>query len=385
MVRQLASSLVSAGVETHVATTNDNARELLDVPLGTPVREDGVTYWYFPRQLRFYTASWPLGAWLAAHVADYSLVHIHALFSFATLPAAYWAHRRNVPYIVRPLGTLNQWGMANRRPWLKQASFRLLESRVVKHAALMHYTSDAERMEAESLDVRTASVVIPNAVRDAAGVVEPGAFRRRFGISDDRQVVLFLSRLDQKKGLDLLVRAFATLRTRVPKALLVLAGNGSPDFVARLRADAAAAGLTNADVVWAGFLAGEDKVAALADADVFVLPSYSENFGIAVAEAMAAAVPVVVSDQVAIHTDVASSRAGLVVPCDAARLAEALERVLSDGASAAVMGQRGAALVHRSYSTEAVTAKVIDAYHRVLDAAVQPVPHSRLGALEGHA
>ena len=110
MVRQLAASLVRSGIDTHVATTDDNGPGTLPARYGEPVVQDGVTYWYFPRQLRFYTSSWPLALWLAHHVADFDLVHIHALFSFAALPASYWAARRGVPYIVRPLGTLESLG-----------------------------------------------------------------------------------------------------------------------------------------------------------------------------------------------------------------------------------------------------------------------------------
>src|SRR5437867_7180076 len=81
MLRSLAQSLSREGVETHVATTNDNGPETLRVPCGVPVLEDGVTYWYFPRQSRFYTFSWPLGVWLSRHVSDFDAIHIHALFS----------------------------------------------------------------------------------------------------------------------------------------------------------------------------------------------------------------------------------------------------------------------------------------------------------------
>src|SRR5689334_3969589 len=107
MVRNLTRSLVRQGLEVHVATTDDNGPSKLDVPHGIPVCQDGVTYWYFPRQARFYTFSWPLATWLGHHVAEFDVVHIHALFSFETLPAALWARARHVPYVVRPLGTLN--------------------------------------------------------------------------------------------------------------------------------------------------------------------------------------------------------------------------------------------------------------------------------------
>jgi glycosyltransferase involved in cell wall biosynthesis len=365
MVRQLAASLARSGIETHVATTDDNGPETLDVPYGQPVIHDRVTYWYFPRQLRFYTFSWPLSRWLSHHVADFDLVHIHALFSFAALPASYWAARRGVPYIVRPLGTLNHWGMTRRRPWLKKASFQLVERHILKHAALVHYTSDQERREAETLRIGGTSAVIPNALADASASDSCGAFRRRFPQLRGRQIVLFLSRLDEKKGLDLLVRAFADLRRQVTNVSLVIAGDGSPGFVRGIKAEATRLGLAQDDVVWTGFLTGADKHAAFTDSDVYVLASYSENFGIAAAEAMAAGLPVIVSDQVGIHRDIAAAGAGLVVRCNAADITHAMRQLLSDAELRVRIGGNGKRLATLKYSSAAVTSQVIDIYHRI--------------------
>jgi glycosyltransferase involved in cell wall biosynthesis len=381
MVRGLTDSLSREGVETHVATTNDNGPELLSVPCGVPVAQGGATYWYFPRQTRFYTVSWPLADWLAAHVSQFDLVHVHALFSFSTLPAAFWAHRRQVPYIVRPLGTLADWGMKNRRRWLKRLSFRFIESVVLKHAALVHYTSEQERAEAEALGVRTAAAIIPNAVPNHGGPYVAGEFRARYAALRDRRIVLFLSRLDPKKGLDLLLPAFAALRRQVPDVSLVIAGAGDADFVNGLKARAQSLGIA-ADVVWPGFLDGNDKRAALADADLFVLPSYSENFGIAAVEAMAAGLPLIVSDQVAIHREILQARAGLTVRCDVARLADALARLLADSTLRRSMGESGRALVARRYSSRAVTAELISVYNQIAAApfitgrdVLQPADH----------
>ena len=96
------------------------APERLSVPLGRPVVEHGVTYRYFPRQTRFYNASLPLTTWLWKAVPDYQLVHIHALFSYSSTVSAWMARRKHVPYVIRPLGILNQWGMENRRSVLKK-------------------------------------------------------------------------------------------------------------------------------------------------------------------------------------------------------------------------------------------------------------------------
>jgi glycosyltransferase involved in cell wall biosynthesis len=364
MVRELAGALARSGIATHVATTDDDGPEKLDVRHGEPIVQDGVTYWYFPRQVRFYTFSWPLSVWLSNHVSDFDLLHIHALFSFAALPASYWATRQGVPYIVRPLGTLNEWGMTHRRPWLKRASFRLLESRILKHAALVHYTSNQERREAETLGVKGISAVVPNGLPAPLPEGSSEAFRRRYPQLRGRRVVLFLSRLDQKKGLDLLLRAFAEVRRGVPDSVVVIAGDGQQAFVQHIKADAEALKIAS-DVVWTGFLTGEEKRAALEAADVFALPSYSENFGIAVVEAMAAGLPVVVSDQVGIHGEIADAAAGLVVRCEVKALTQALLRLLNDADLRLLLGRNGRQLAATKYSHDAVTGKVLDIYNRI--------------------
>src|SRR6266581_71076 len=165
MVQTIARGLAESGVEADIATTDDNGVGRSNVEHGVPVVDGGVTSWYFPRQSRFYTVSLPLGQWLRQRSGNYDVVHIHALFSFSSVAAAVAAGGCGTPYIVRPLGTLNRWGMQNRRRRLKDLSFQLVESRILKNAALVHYTSEQEREEAAELGVAGASAVIPNPVR----------------------------------------------------------------------------------------------------------------------------------------------------------------------------------------------------------------------------
>jgi glycosyltransferase involved in cell wall biosynthesis len=365
MVRTLAEGLAQSGIETLIATTDDNGPGRLDVPCGQPVVENGVTYWHFHRQSRFYTFSWPLTAWLMRNVRNYDVVHIHALFSYASLPAAYFARRCGVPYVVRPLGVLNRWGMEQRRPGLKKLSFRFIERRILRHAALVHFTSEQERAEAMELGIDVRSIVIPNPLPVEPASVTPGRFRARYPQLKGRKILLFLSRFDRKKGLDLLIDAFAQVRAASPDVALVLAGSGDPDLTTELRAQAKRLSVAS-DVIWTGFLQGCDKWNAMADADLFVLPSYSENFGIAVAEAMAAGLPVVISDQVAIHKEVAEAQAGTVVACDSGELSRALLRMLSDSSLRTEMGRRGQRLTKLRYSPDHVARQLISAYDEAL-------------------
>jgi glycosyltransferase involved in cell wall biosynthesis len=362
-------ALTQAGVEVTVATTDDNGpRTRLSVPLGQPQTTNGATRYYFRKQTEFYKCSVPLWRWLGRRVGEFDLVHVHALFSFTSLAAARCARRRRVPYVIRPLGVLNRWGMENRRALLKSLSFRLIETPMLRRAAAMHYTSEQERIEAEAAGATARPFVVPLGLdlRPLQTLPGPDRFFKRWPQAMDRAVVLFLSRIDPKKGLDLLIDAFAAVKKRHADAALVIAGNGEESFVRGLRERAERVGIAG-DVVWAGFLDGADKLAALAAARVFVLPSHSENFGIALVEALAAGLPCITTEGVAVSADVRECNAGLVVPAESSALAVALDRLLSDGDLRARLGGNARRLAIERFSLEAMGAALKRLYENVLD------------------
>jgi glycosyltransferase involved in cell wall biosynthesis len=365
VVRMIAQSVADCGWDVDIATTDDNGPGRLNVPLGVPVIDHGVTYWYFRRQTSFYNCSLPLGRWLWNNLANYNLVHIHALFSYSSTVAAWIAGKKHIPYIVRPFGVLNQWGMQNRRPLLKRLSFRLCERNILEGAAAVQYTSEQERQEAEQLDFHAPSAIIPNPVDlpDQAGA-QRGRLRAKYPQLADKVIFLFLSRVDEKKGLDLLLPAFARVRAQFPQTALVIAGSGSAPLVSGLQ-ELARRHKIEADVVWAGFVQGADKNNALADADVFVLPSYSENFGVAAVEAMSFQLPLIVSDQVGIHDRISSCRAGLVTACDVGALSEAMMKLAADQALRQEMGRNGFSLAKTAFHSEVVTHQLIELYRKL--------------------
>jgi glycosyltransferase involved in cell wall biosynthesis len=355
VIRTMARSQAAAGVEVHVATTDDDGRGRLGKSAGASFEEYGVTYWRFRRQTRFYTFSLPLMLWLSRHARDYDVIHIHALFSFPSIAAAFFAKRAQVPYLVRPLGVLNLWGVRHRRRWLKRLSVRLIEGRVLRNAAGVQYTSVQESEEAAHLGITHTQLLIPNPVDVAMGPMVRGKFRAA--------MVLFLSRIDRKKGIDLLLPAFAGLRSQHPEAVLVIAGDGDRALLGELKIQADQLGL-NEGVQWAGFLEGQVKRDALVDADVFVLPSYSENFGVAVVEAMGCGVPVIVSDQVGIHPEIAEAKAGLVVECSVPQLEEALTRAVSDSLWRGKTSGNALQLA-RTFAPEMIASRLVKIYERI--------------------
>ena len=367
----LARALVKSGLEVTVVTTDDDGPGArLHVPLGEPVAGgEGATYYYFPKQTEFYRFSWPLTRWLWRHAGDFDVIHLHALFTYTSTAAGRIARWRGVPFVVRPLGVLNRWGMLNRRRRLKSLSTRFVEMPILRAAACIHYTSRQELDEAQDAGAGgLPSTIIPLGIDVASyqSLPGPGAFFARFPEAAGRRIVLFLSRIDSKKGLDLLLPAFARVYRKHPDSLLVIAGSGDPAFVAAQKAGAERLGLGAGRVLWTGYLGGEDKKSALAAATIFVLPSYSENFGIAAAEALAAGVSSVLTDQVALAADAAEMDAALVVPCEEDALTDAIERLLEDEATRTRLGTNAARMATERFSLEAAGQSLRRLYNSVV-------------------
>lgn len=400
----MARSLADRGVTVDVATTDDDGPGgRLTVPLGERVAQDGFGGFYFCKQTEFYKVSLPLGRWLKRHVRDYDVVHVHALFSYASLAAARCAWRAGVPYVIRPLGVLNRWGMANRRRWLKALSFRLLEGPIIRRAAALHYTSDAERVEAVAAGASAPARIIPLGIDTAAFQNLPAAdiLLNRFPQAKGRKLVLFLSRLDPKKGLELLLEAWRQIQksavgnpkseirnpelegggckaeeeNRKPETrnrkwadwLLVIAGSGEAGYERALRAQAERLGVADS-ILWTGFLAGPDKLSALAAATVFVLPSYSENFGIALIEAMAAGLPCLTTPGVALAADVQARADNVlrVVPAEVQPLAAALGQLLDDAGLRMQLGANAQRMAVEYYSLPAMGVALENLYKSIL-------------------
>jgi glycosyltransferase involved in cell wall biosynthesis len=262
--------------------------------------------------------------------------------------------RFGVPYIVRPHGMLDPY-IRRRHRARKRLMEVLFQDGVLRRAAAIHYTSDVEREISQPFACGAPGCVVPLGVDLAEfdSLPPAGRFHDRFPETRGRRIVLFLGRLHFKKGLDLLIPAFGHLAKEDPSLHLVIAG---PDdgMLDQCKAWSRRDGIPD-KVTFTGMLRGEDKLAAFAAASVFALPSYSENFGIAVVEAMAAGCPVVISDQVNIWREVQQGGA-LVTDCDQHKLTGALSAVLRDPALAADMSQKARETVRRLYHWDSVAA-----------------------------
>jgi glycosyltransferase involved in cell wall biosynthesis len=303
----MAAALSTLGVAIDVVATTAHGQGELDVPLNRPVFRNHARYFYFLRtHPKFWMFSWSLRQWLYRHVPDYDLVHVHGLFAYTTLPACAAARHFKKPYVITPHGVLDPWCLSHKW-WKKYPYYHLLERKNLGHVSAIHVTSSFEATGLARLGFNDKSHVIPLCVDLPDHAIKHQPNKPSLNL-------LFLSRLDPIKGLPVLLEAIAVLRTRfdIPVQLKI-AGQGDEEYVFQLHTLIKKLKISE-NVVFVGFLQGAAKSEALAEADVFVLPSYHENFGLAAAEALAAGLPVVLSDQVGIAQDVTDACAGRVVP-----------------------------------------------------------------------
>jgi glycosyltransferase involved in cell wall biosynthesis len=241
-------------------------------------------------------------------------------------------------------------------------SLVVIEGPILRASAAAHFTSKAEWDETAALGIPMRGIVIPLGVeKQTAGNRE--ALLRDFPALEGHPRLLFLSRLDPKKNLEGLLHAFAELQRRW-QVSLVIAGDGPAAYVIGLKELARSLGIAQ-QVVWLGHVEGPRKAAVFAAADAFVLPSFSENFGIAAVEALLAGLPCVLGQGVAIAKDVEAARAGLVTAPEPVAIARALERLLSDDALRRDMGARGKAFAELQYSTSVMAEQLIALYEDI--------------------
>ncbi|MBW7476732.1 glycosyltransferase [Paenibacillus oenotherae] len=367
-VLDMAGALAARGHEVTIYTTNQDGPEQLDVPLNEPVMRDGVEVRYFPIQNpRFWGTSLPLAEALKADIPKFDVVHTHGLYLFHDLCTGHYCRKHGVPYIMQPHGTLDPY-MYQRHRYRKSIMETLFGNRNIKRASGLIYTTEEEKILAKPYTFGAEGYIVPNGLdmSDYETLPEKGRFRSQYPQLQDQKMVLFFSRLNFKKGLDILIRAFSIVQAQHPDSMLVITGPDNENFGARAREWIQEEGIES-KVIFTGMLTGQEKLAVLRDADLFVLPSYSENFGIAVIEAMVCGTPVMISDKVNIWRELEANRAGRVAPCSPELFAEGMNELLADKELSTAMGQRGRELVQNLYQWERVgesLEKVYMAVHR---------------------
>lgn len=360
-VSQLCRGLAALGADVTVYTTDSARDRRLDVPVDRPVEQDGVQVTYFRADTLRWAYSRRLAAACRAQIGSFDLVYVVSLWDYPGIPARAAAIRHGVPFVESFRGSLAPTAL--RRRWLKKWLYlNVLLLPMLRRAAAIHYTTPLERAWTPDLRLGVPSFIVPNGFdfSEFDGPPDRPTARRAFGLNDDELVVTYLGRLDARKGLDVLVGAFALVAPACPQSRLLLAG---PDdgFGGTLRRMVARYGLGE-HVRFLGFVHPEQRHDLLTASDVVALVARDgENFGNAAVEAMAAGVPVLVSNEVGVAADVRAAGAGCVVPVEVGKTAEALRCMLTAPAERRAMGERARRTVRERYGIEAVARQMATA------------------------
>ncbi len=363
-VHALCRALAARGHDVHVYTTSVDGPGDSPVPHGVPVDLDGVKVWYFTsKHLRRIYRSPALGAALRRHASDFQVVHTHGIYLWPLWTAAREAHRAGVPYVVSPRGMLEKELIEQKNAWLKASLIAFIEKQTLESAAAIHVTSRREADEAAGFGFNLRKVCeVPNGVEIETASempVSPAIAR----IITGSPYVVFVGRINWKKGLDRLIAALP----HAESVRLVIAGNDEDAYQPTIEALATAAGVRDR-VVFSGSVLGADKLALVAGSRALLLPSYSENFGNVVLEAMAAGRPVIVTPEVGVADLVRDTGAGVVVAGSPELLGGALASLVNDPAGGSAMGARGRAAAAR-FSWDSIAAQMEALYRSVIDRA----------------
>ena len=326
--------------------------------------------------VQVFDTNWPHGWFrspelarkLTEEVSSFDLIEVHGVWEYTVLIAAKIARQANIPYIIRPTGVFTH-------PWRyrtckKQLYLTLIGNRVLKEAACLHVASQKEAEGCLEAGFNMPITIIPNGINPKVyeRLPNPRDAEERWPILKDRRVILFLSRISREKGLDQCIPAMRDLLdiNGFNDMIFVIAGPDHKGYLATLKNLLVRYELEKY-VFFPGMVQGYEKLALYRRADVFVLPSYSENFGIVVAEALACGTPVVTTTGTP-WKELQEVDAGRWVAPERGSLTEALHELLGMSAqNREAMGQRGRKLIFGRYTWEKATRKLHAVYRCILE------------------
>jgi len=369
IVLELADALSKLGADVDVVATNANGSSRLDYPVNKWIIENNYRIMYFDYfDLFDYKFTFSLTMWLYRNITKYDLVHTHAIFSYPVLPA-YWACQINkIPYVVTPHGMLEPWALAYKSN-KKKLYFSLLEKPAIQKAAIIHLIASVEAENVKNLNLGSPLVVIPNGIHraDFESLPSPEIFYEQFPDTRNKTLIIFLGRIDPKKGLDLLATAFGKVHELFPETHLIVAGQDNIGFLPTAKGYFQAAGCNEA-VTFTGMLSGDLKYSALAAARIYVAPSYSEGFSMSVLEGMASGLPCVITTGCNFPE---ADQVSCIVDIDVQGITQALIGLLQNPLEAKKMGDRAREFVLENYTWDKVAEKMVSLYSQILNKTIE--------------
>lgn len=383
-VHCLNKALAKKGIDITVYTTNVGLDD--KVPVNQEVNIEGVkvTYFGFIKWLEFMgTTGWQFSLQmrqaLKNNLKAFDLVYIVNIWSYPAAIAAYYSRLYGKPYIVVPSGMLYP-DTFSKKKWKKWPYYHLVVKKDLRSAFAIHYTAEDEAEETHPfLNLKNRTIIVSNGIElsEFSGPLDKGALEADYPHLKDKKIILFLGRILWIKGLDILIKAYAMLAEERDDVHLLIVGNDEGDYIKkvkkwlkRLRINYLDYGfgrgyVDKARVTFTGMLIGKEKIGAYKGSDIFVLPSYSENFGMVAVEAMACGIPVIISNKVGIYKEVERNKAGIIIDTNSKSLYQGIKLLLEDSELRKEIAMNGRRLAKDYYDIDKVADKMTEAYRQI--------------------
>jgi len=368
-VYELSKELVKKGHDVTVYTTDICDRtSSLDVKSDGPIQVDGIRTYYFRNISKELAYDYKLFLCptlvpvIRKEISRFDILHLHEYYTFQNVVTHYFAKKCHVPYVLSTRGSLCPV-VRKQKARFKQVFAYLFGRNLLQDVSVAIALTREERRQLLLMGLEPDKVrVIPNGVNllEFADLPKKGIFRQKYLIGSDETIILFLSRITRKKGLDLLINVFSRLVEQLRGLRLVIAGPADLDCLASLKRLIATKKIED-KVLFTGLLVEKKKLSAYVDADVFVLPSYSEGLPLAVLEACASGVPVVITDRCNIP-EVAHYKAGFVVGVNEEEIQNAVFTVLNDEKIKRELGSNGRKMVREKFTLTKVVEQLEELY-----------------------
>lgn len=352
---------MSLGAEVTILTPISEGQKIYAIPDGAKV----VTcqrHWFSKFWAEF---SPELYSWIKQHGNEYDIIHIHGVWHFAGV-APYLAGIKTAKCITTH-GLLDRWTIS-KGYWKKYLFGLLFQKGILNKTELIQINNTDEQEDLKRfLGFQHSNVkIIPNGMNlnNFAKLPPKGLFRKEFNLPTDKKIILFLSRINLKKGLDLLLPAFKNIASQREDCLLVMAG---PDdgYLTETQNFIHENALQDR-IKLVGMLTGDAKLAAFSDADIFALPSHSEGFSIATLEALISGIPSLLSDRVGFGEAIKETNSAHLVELNSESIVSGLNKMLDDEQYCQTLSKNGITLVKEKYDIELVARKLYHEFEQIV-------------------
>lgn len=297
---------------------------------------------------------------------EFDIIHIHGIWHYPCFIAAKIARREKIPYIITPHGALEPWCLEYKR-FKKKIYYKLAQEKQLRDAAIIHAITRQEANNIGKLIPRARVMVVPNGVDlpERLNDEEKKLYEHKYEYLSGKKTILFLGRIHPKKGLDILIRAYAIAKKAGIGHILVIAGPDEVGWKKTLRRIADEAGVEDS-VFFIGFIEGKEKQYVLETADIFIMPSHSEGFSVAILEAMSFSKPVIITKGCN-FPEIEKEGAGIVVDPTEEEIAKAIIRMASDVELARYMGDNARNLIINEYTWDKIASRTIQMYKEAIN------------------